>query len=49
MYIALHVHGRIFGGIPKMLVLCSFLRKLMVPDKKIHRALVLELIYITLL
>ena len=35
-----YVHNsRIFGGIPKILVLCNFLRKLMVSDKKIHRAL----------
>ena len=27
-----------FGGIPKMLVLCNFLRILMVSDKTIHRA-----------
>ena len=33
-----YVHGRIFGGIPKMLVLGNFLRKWMVSDKKIHRA-----------
>ena len=26
------------GGIPKMFVLCNFLRKLMASDKKIHRA-----------
>ena len=31
-------NGRIFGGIPKILVLCNFLRELMVSDKKIHRA-----------
>ena len=36
MYITLH--GRIFGGIPKILVLCNFLRKLMVSGKNIHRA-----------
>ena len=36
MYITLWY--RIFGGIPKMLVLYNFLRKLMVSDKKIHRA-----------
>ena len=27
-----------FGGIPKMLVLCNFLKILMVSDKMIHRA-----------
>ena len=32
-----HNSDRIFGGIPKMLVLCNFLRKLMVSHKKIHR------------
>ena len=31
-------YGRIFRGIPKMLVLFYFLRKLMVSDKKIYRA-----------
>ena len=31
--------GIILGGIPIMLVLCNFLRKLMVSNKKIHRAL----------
>ena len=35
MYITLWQN---FWGIPKMLVLCNFLRKLMVSDKKIHRA-----------
>ena len=30
------IHGRILGGIPIMLVLCNFLRKLMVSNKKIH-------------
>ena len=33
-----HVHGKIFGGIPKMLVLCNFLKILMFSDKMIHRA-----------
>ena len=31
--------GEFSGGIPIMLVLCNFLRKLMVSNKKIHRAL----------
>ena len=31
--------GIILGGIPIMLVLCNFLRKLIVSNKKIHRAL----------
>ena len=31
-------YGRIFGGIPKMLILCNFLRKFMASDEKIHRA-----------
>ena len=31
-------YGRIFGGLPKIFVLCNFLRKLMVSVKKIHRA-----------
>ena len=31
--------GIILGGIPIMLVLCNFLRKFMVSNKKIHRAL----------
>ena len=35
MYITLWQN---FGGIPKMLVLCNFLKKLMVSDEKIHRA-----------
>ena len=34
-----YLYGRILGGIPIMLVLCNFLRKLMVSNKKIHRAL----------
>ena len=34
-----YLYGRIIGGIPIMLVLCNFLRKLMVSNKKIHRAL----------
>ena len=38
MYISLD-YGRIIGGIPIILVLCNFLRKLMVSSKKIHRAL----------
>ena len=38
MYI-LYLYGRILGGIPIMLVLCNFLRKLMVLNKEIHRAL----------
>ena len=37
------LYGRIFGGIPKNLVLCNFLRKLMVSDKKRFTGL-LELI-----
>ena len=36
MYISLWENSR---GIPIMLVLCNFLRKLMVSNKKIHRAL----------
>ena len=40
MYIVCtYLYGRILGGIPIMLVLCNFLRKLMVSNKKIHRAL----------
>ena len=31
--------GIILGGIPIIIVLCNFLRKLMVSNKKIHRAL----------
>ena len=39
MYIHVTLNGRIFGGIPEMLVFkCNFLRKLMVSDKKICRA-----------
>ena len=34
-----YLYGRILGGIPIMLVLCNFLQKLMVSNKKIHRAL----------
>ena len=33
-----YLYGRIIGGIP-ILFLCNFLRKLMVSNKKIHRAL----------
>ena len=36
-----YVHNsmvKLGGGIPTILVLCNFLRKLMVSDKKIHRA-----------
>ena len=36
-----YVHNSIvefLGPSPKMLVLCNFLRKWMVPDKNIHRA-----------
>ena len=36
MYITLD--GNFFGGIPKMLVLCNFLKILMVSDKTIHRS-----------
>ena len=32
------LYGSIFGASPKMLVLCNFIRKLMVSDKTIHRA-----------
>ena len=39
MYTCTYLYGRILGGIPIMLVLCNFLRKLMVSNKKIHRAL----------
>ena len=38
MYMYITLHGRIFGGITKLLVLGNFLRKLMVSDKMIHRA-----------
>ena len=31
------LYGKIFGGIPKMLVLCNFLKILLVSDKIIHR------------
>ena len=31
--------GELSGAIPIILVLCNFLRKLMVSNKKIHRAL----------
>ena len=41
----MYITGRILGGIPKMLVLCNFLRKFMVSDKKIHRALKLIQLY----
>ena len=37
----MYVHnsmGDFSGGIPNILVLCNFLRKLTVSDKKIHRA-----------
>ena len=30
--------GKIFGGIPKILVLCNILKMLMVSDKMFHRA-----------
>ena len=42
----MYVHNSVvefFGGIPKLIVLCNFLRKLMVTDKKIFTGL-LELI-----
>ena len=32
-----YVYNSMVGGHPKMLVLCNFLRKIMVSDKKIHR------------
>ena len=38
MYINDNSMVEIFGGIPKILALCSFLRKLMVSDKQIHMA-----------
>ena len=34
----MYLYGKIFGGIPKMLVLCNFLKILMVSDKVIHKA-----------
>ena len=46
MNIVIHLkklYGRIFGGIPKILVLCNFLRKFMVSDKR-FTALKLELV-----
>ena len=38
-------YGRIFGGIPKMLVLCNFLIKLMVSDKRFTGLLELIQLY----
>ena len=39
-YVHNSMHGRIFGVIKKKIILCNFLRNLMVSlsDKKIHRA-----------
>ena len=36
-YVHNSMHGKIFGGIPKMLVLGNFLEILMVSDKTIHK------------
>ena len=38
-------YGKNFGGIPKILVLCNFLTKMMVSDKMIHRLLELIQLY----
>ena len=37
MYV--HNSGKIFGGIPKFIFFCNFLKILMVSDKMIYRAL----------
>ena len=34
MYMYILLYGRIFGGIPNMLVICNILKKFMVSDKK---------------
>ena len=34
----MYLYGKISGGIPKNLVLCNFLKILMVSDKTIHKA-----------
>ena len=38
-----HNYGKFFGGNLKMLILCNFLKILMVSDKIIHRALLVQL------
>ena len=38
MYTHVQLYGKIFRGIPKMLVLCNFLKIFMVSDKTIHKA-----------
>ena len=35
----MYIDGRIFGGIPNMLVFCNFLEILMVSDKTIHSSI----------
>ena len=40
----MYTYGKMLGGIPKTLVLCDFLKILMVSDKMIHKWRLLELI-----